>query len=140
MKKILIPNSMNLLVIRGKIFEFTIFFMKKKYFLQYFHFTILFRLKWLKRIRREKEFELREGSSSNNAMSKIKKLVYGLKCYHDQLLFYYFFFLFFIGLFVHSGYKCDGCGQDPIRDGRFTCLECLDNGDAIENIFGLCFV
>ena len=97
----------------------------------YFHFTILFRLKWLKRIRREKEFELREGSSSNNAMSKIKKLVYGLKCYHDQLLFYYFFFLFFIGLFVHSGYKCDGCGQDPIRGGRFTCLECSDDGDAI---------
>ena len=64
-------------------------------------------------------------------MSKIKKLVYGPKCYHDQLLFYYFFFLFFIGLFVHSGYKCDGCGQDPIRGGRFTCLECLDDGDAL---------
>ena len=38
---------------------------------------------------------------------------------------------FYIGLFVHTGYKCDGCGQDPIRGGRFTCLECSDDGDAI---------
>ena len=51
------------------------------------------RLKWLKRIRREKELELREGASSSS-------------------------------LFVHTGYKCDGCGQEPIKGGRFTCLEC----------------
>ena len=61
------------------------------------------RLKWLKRIRREKELELREGSSSSNAT---------------------------LSLFVHTGYKCDGCQIEPITGGRFTCIECIDSMDA----------
>jgi len=56
------------------------------------------RLKWLKRIRREKELELKEGTST---------------------------------LFVHTGYKCDGCGKEPIKGGRFTCLEC-DTDDQVD--------
>ena len=59
------------------------------------------RLKWLKRIRREKELELREENSSSTSGSN----------------------------FVHTGFKCDGCGLDPIRGGRFTCLECDQNND-----------
>ena len=27
---------------------------------------------------------------------------------------------------MHTGYKCDGCGQEPIRGGRFTCIECIE--------------
>ena len=48
-------------------------------------------LLWLKRIRREKEFEQREGKGQPTK---------------------------------HLGYKCDGCGQDPILGGRFTCVDC----------------
>jgi hypothetical protein len=25
---------------------------------------------------------------------------------------------------IVAGYKCDGCGQEPIKGGRFTCQEC----------------
>jgi len=56
------------------------------------------RLKWLKRIRREREMEISEGSSGQ-----------------------------YRGLFVHTGYKCDGCGADPIQGGRFTCVQCDAN-------------
>ena len=65
------------------------------------------RLKWLKRIRREKELELREGSSSST-------------------------------LFVHTGYKCDGCGQEPIKGGRFTCLECDKDQSQISGGIDFC--
>ena len=58
------------------------------------------RLKWLKRIRRERELEISEGGSGQDR-----------------------------GLFVHTGYKCDGCGLDPIQGGRFTCVQCNDNND-----------
>ena len=61
------------------------------------------RLKWLKRIKREKELEMSEGASGQER-----------------------------GLFVHTGYKCDGCGLDPIQGGRFTCIECSDNFDTID--------
>lgn len=54
--------------------------------------SLNFRLKWLKRIRREKELELGEENPKN---------------------------------FIHSGYKCDGCGMDPIQGGRFTCSDCF---------------
>ena len=66
-------------------------------------FLFSLRLKWLKRIRREKELELREGASSST-------------------------------LFVHTGYKCDGCGQEPIKGGRFTCLECDKDQSQISGI------
>ena len=48
-------------------------------------------LLWLKRIRREKELEQREGKQQPTK---------------------------------HFGYKCDGCSQDPILGGRFTCVDC----------------
>jgi len=65
------------------------------------------RLKWLKRIRREKEMELREGPSSSS-------------------------------LFVHTGYKCDGCGQEPIKGGRFTCQECDSDQNQPNSGIDLC--
>ena len=48
-------------------------------------------LLWLKRIRREKELEQREGQGQPTK---------------------------------HLGYTCDGCNQDPIIGGRFTCVDC----------------
>ena len=56
-------------------------------------FSPFFRLKWLKRIRKERELELKDGGSNPS-------------------------------LFVHTGFKCDGCGIEPIKGGRFTCLDC----------------
>ena len=54
---------------------------------------------WLKRIRREKEFEQREGRTQPTK---------------------------------HLGYKCDGCGQDPILGGRFTCVDCAKKEHSID--------
>ena len=56
-------------------------------------------LLWLKRIRREKELEQREGKSKPTS---------------------------------HLGYKCDGCGQDPILGGRFTCVDCVKKDESID--------
>ena len=33
---------------------------------------------------------------------------------------------------MHFGYKCDGCGQDPILGGRFTCVDCAKNDQSID--------
>ncbi len=35
-------------------------------------------------------------------------------------------------LFVHTGYRCDGCGQDPIKGGRFICIECDLKNDSVD--------
>ena len=56
-------------------------------------------LLWLKRIRREKELEQREGRNEPT---------------------------------THFGYKCDGCGQDPILGGRFTCVDCAKKDQSID--------
>ena len=56
-------------------------------------------LMWLKRIRREKELEQREGGIQPTK---------------------------------HFGYKCDGCGQDPILGGRFTCVDCAKFDHSID--------
>ena len=56
-------------------------------------------LLWLKRIRREKELEQREGKNKPT---------------------------------THFGYKCDGCGKDPILGGRFICVDCAKKGESID--------
>ena len=32
----------------------------------------------------------------------------------------------------HFGYKCDGCGQDPILGGRFTCIDCAKKDHSVD--------
>ena len=32
----------------------------------------------------------------------------------------------------HFGYKCDGCGQDPILGGRFTCVDCARTDHSVD--------
>ena len=64
---------------------------------------------WLKRLRREKEWEQRESAEKSN-----------------------------VSEMVHLGFSCDNCGQDPIVGPRFTCLQCLRMGDTSVDLCSTC--